>query len=336
VRRIAPDGTIGTVAGDGDTRFPPGPDPTDAPSAAVGFPAGLAAHGGGLLIADAEGQRLLFLRDGAISTLSGTGNEAPARADLRALDSPLLYPVSVLADGTGTILSEMGSGRLLRVGDDGTLAPRADGFAAPYGLARDVDGAILVADYGAGIVYRAGPDGREAALDLRPLPSPDDPPVNPPRPASVAVGRDGSLYVAAPDVGIVYRVTADGDVAPFLTPPLVSRPVGLCATPDSRLLIADEGLNRVASESLPYPSPEPGDGDGDGRVTVGDALLGLRHLVGSLPFHRRRFLALDVMPDGPGDRGDGSVTIQDVVRILRMAIGLAPSPVPESDGRPGE
>jgi sugar lactone lactonase YvrE len=293
---------------------------------AVAFPLALALDAQGeLWIADAQGQRL-FLRDanGGIANIAGTGDEEAATVGAYP-PADLLYPSGLLPSLDGVVLSEMGSGRLLKITEEGDVTSVAEGLFSPLGLARDVDDALLVADYGSGAVDRIKEGKIIDSVGLPSGRSEDDPnPINPPLPTSVAVGRDGSLYIAAPDTGTIYRLGSDGQLSTFLTAPDVSRPTGLAVTPDSRLLIADEGKNQALSVDLPAPAPLPGDADGNNRVDVSDALTGLNFLVGGETFNRRQFLALDVVPLGAGSTPPGNrrVTIQDVVRVLRLAVGL--------------
>ncbi len=315
VRRIPPGGLIVTVAGDGSAPM----DPTWN-RRQVGFPLALAAMGNGILIADGEGQRLLEWRDGAdLMAPAGDGQESAA---LRgpASATPLLYPAGLLRQEGSVLVSEMGTGRILRISDAGDLTMLASGFAAPYGLAADVDGALLVAEYGAGRVTRWTPKGRSVALEFS-SPGDEEPPRSRALPSSIVVARDGSLYVAAPDAGVVYRLPPNGPMEAFLAPPTVSRPTGLALDDGGRLLIADEGLNQVLAADLPGAAPLPGDVDDDGRLTVGDAVAALRLVTGLDPFNRRRFLAADLAPESaPGSSGDGRVTVSDVILLLRRVV----------------
>lgn len=68
------------------------------------------------------------------------------------------------------------------------------------------------------------------------------------------------------------------------------------------------------------PTEEPlrkGDADGDGAVTVQDAALLLRYIVGLETLLEERLTLLDV-------DGDGSITAADAARILQYVVGLIP------------
>lgn len=321
VRAVTPDGVIVTVAGDGNAPADPNWN-----GASLNFPTGLALDSlGRLWVADTEGQRLLRYTEGVgLERMAGTGHEFAATVTVEAAASPLLYPAGLLSEGESVLWSEMGADRVFRIPPASFFSVIAENIPGPTGLTRDVDGGILVAAFREGAVYRIRGGHAEVAAQL-PVPVVDEDPVlaTLPLSTSVAVGRDGSLYIAAPDVGVVYRQTPQGELLPFLARPNVMRPVGLWVTADSRLLIADEGRHQVLAEPLPFPAPSPGDLDEDGGVTVNDGVLALRLLVGLDPFHRRRFLASDVAPTiGNGVVGDHRITVEDVVRILRNAVGL--------------
>lgn len=320
VRAVDTNGIISLVAGDGAA-------PQDAfwNGTSLGFPAGLALDSADRLwIADAVGQRLLRLTPNGLERVAGTGQERAAALNTFPEETSLLYPIALLPQEGGVLLSEMGTDRILSISEGNPLALRAGGIPAPAGLARDVDGALLIAAFGDGSVYRVTEQGTETAVSL-PVPTLDGDPLLSvlPLPSSVAVGREGSLYIAVPDAATIYRLTPDGDLLPFLASPDVLRPVGLSITRDSRLLIADEGRHQVLSAPLPFPAPLPGDLDGDEAVTVNDGVMALRLAVGLAPFHRRRFLAADVAPRlAEGGAGDRRVNVEDVVLILRRSVGL--------------
>jgi hypothetical protein len=79
-----------------------------------------------------------------------------------------------------------------------------------------------------------------------------------------------------------------------------------------------------------YTDPIDGDGNDDGKLNTDDATLALRMVVGLEAVTPRRLRALDVFPkkDGKFMQGDGKVTVPDVLRLLRRAIGIEPDPFP--------
>jgi hypothetical protein len=119
VRRIAPDGTISTIAGNGEARFAGEGGPATAtgmtPQAIVALP------DGGALVTDPADARVLRIHpDGTLTTFAGTG--------------------AVGFDGDG------GPARAARL-------------TAPWGIARAVDGSVAVTDFGSQTVRTIAPDG---------------------------------------------------------------------------------------------------------------------------------------------------------------------------------
>ena len=79
-----------------------------------------------------------------------------------------------------------------------------------------------------------------------------------------------------------------------------------------------------------YTNPAAGDGNDDGKVDLADATLALQMVVGNISITPRRLRALDVFPpkEGATMNGDGRITVPDVLRILRRAIGEEGDPFP--------
>jgi hypothetical protein len=84
-----------------------------------------------------------------------------------------------------------------------------------------------------------------------------------------------------------------------------------------------------AGPTLPLPLRK-GDLNYDGSVDVGDAVIGLRIVVGEISPVPPGLLAQgDVAPKKPdGASGDGVIDVDDVIRILRRTVGLEPDPWP--------
>jgi hypothetical protein len=119
VRRIAPDGTITTIAGNGEAGFSGEGGPATAagmvPHAIVALP------DGGALVTDPRNARVLRIHpDGTLSTFAGTGTPG--------------------YDGDG------GPARQARL-------------TMPWGIARGADGSVVVADFGSQTVRRISPQG---------------------------------------------------------------------------------------------------------------------------------------------------------------------------------
>src|SRR5690242_1075645 len=130
VRKIAPDGTISTIAGDGfpGSRGDGGP----ALAARLNTPYGVAVDvAGNLFIADLGNNRVRRVSpDGVITTVPGTDK--------------LLAPRNVALDAAGTLyISEFGGHRVWRLRSDGVLESVAGngipGFAGDGGAARTAE-----------------------------------------------------------------------------------------------------------------------------------------------------------------------------------------------------
>ena len=181
IRRVAPDGTIATVAGTGVAAY--GGDGGPATAAAIAAPRGVAAlPDGGFLIPDTDNHRVRrVFPDGRIETVAGTGaagyggDGGPATAAL--LHRP--FEVAPLPDG-GFLVADAGNERIRHVGPNRTIATvagtGAQGFSGDGGPAtaaaldrpHDVvalpGGGFLVADTFNNRVRRVGRDGRIATV----------------------------------------------------------------------------------------------------------------------------------------------------------------------------
>jgi len=163
VRRIEPDGTVTTVAGNGTEGFSgdggPGVD------AAFDFPGGMAvAPDGALLITDSANNRLRRLApDGTITTVVGTGVRASTGDGGPATLAAINQPLGVAIDVDGAVLiAECRGNRVRRVGTNGVITTVAgtgtrgfsgDGgdatlatLACPLSAIDDGSGAVLIAD----------------------------------------------------------------------------------------------------------------------------------------------------------------------------------------------
>lgn len=193
VRRVAPDGTISTVAGNGQHGF--AGDGGPATAAQLNNPSGIAVTAdGGFLIADTTNARVRRVApDGRISTVAGNGKVGFAGDGGPATAAQLSGPsaVAVTPDG-GFLIADTYNNRIRRVSPDGTISTVAgngkfgsadDGDVAtaaeidvPTGVAMAADGGMLIATPGrsddpAGrrVRYVAPADPALLALALRPL-----------------------------------------------------------------------------------------------------------------------------------------------------------------------
>ena len=272
VRRIAPDGTIGTVVGAGTAGW--SGDGGPAIEAQLFSPSDVAVGGDGTLYVVDDGTNRVRKVDthGEISTIAGTGVAGDMGDGGPALTAALDIPWSIEVDGTrGLLISEEG-GSLRRISPAGTITTIAGGGADQPGdggpaTAADLndltgmtvasDGRILVTDFrdcrvraieldgtistvaGNGVCDRTGDGGPAAAASLL-------------YPADVAIGPDGSIYVlehCAQRCGWVRRIDPSGTITTFELDRQIINPLGLLIARD-QLFVADRDGAQIVRTSL--------------------------------------------------------------------------------------
>jgi uncharacterized protein (TIGR03437 family) len=173
VRRLAPNGVIHTLAGNGNMAF--SGDGTDATKVSLNLPTGVALDGAGnVYIADHGNNRVRMVTPaGAISTIAGNGNPGNGGNGFAATSAPLNSPQNIAVDSAGNVyIAEFGANDLRRVGTDGTIAAFAgtgaccysgDGGLAtaatlnsPWGIAVDSVGDVYFTDFGNNAVRAIG------------------------------------------------------------------------------------------------------------------------------------------------------------------------------------
>ena len=216
IRRVGRNGIITTVAGSGMTGF--SGDGGPATAAELAFPTGVAVGADGTLyIADWQNHRIRRVGpDGIITTAAGQGQGIPSGdggpATAAFMDSP--RGVAVAPDGTlfiaeyylirrvgpdGIITTVAGDGAANFLGDGGPATQAR--LAYPWSVAVAADGSLMIADYNNNRIRLVGSDGIIATItgngeygfvgDGGPATA-----ANLARPQAVAVGPDGSLYIA--------------------------------------------------------------------------------------------------------------------------------------------
>jgi sugar lactone lactonase YvrE len=170
VRKIAPDGTVSTIAGSGSQGFADGP----GASAQFNYPTGVAVDGvGNIIVADSDNHRVRKIApDSTVSTLAGSGRAG--FADGPGAAAQLNGPKGVAVDCEGNIIvADSCNNRVRKIAPNGTVSTLAgsgsQGFADgpgasaqfdyPTGVAVDCAGDIIVTDYGNHRVRKIAPNG---------------------------------------------------------------------------------------------------------------------------------------------------------------------------------
>lgn len=227
IRKIALDGTVSTIAGDGTPGF------TDGVGGQARFnaPRGIAVdQQGNLYVADTGNAAVRFINlGGQVSTLAGDGtigsSDSPARFDC---------PSGVAVNGSTVYvyLADKGNHRIRRLDSTGTVITLAgqdrgfaDGsptdarFAEPSGIAIDGSGNILVTDAINSLIRQVDPQ-------------------------LAANGAAGAVSTVAGS-GEWGNADGPGSVASFLTPR------GIAATSSSAIVVADTGNHTLRRLTLP-------------------------------------------------------------------------------------
>jgi len=326
VRRVDPSGTITTVAGNGTAGY--SGDGGPAPEAQLDHPEDVAiGPDGSLYIADTENHRVRRVGpDGTITTVAGNGEYAVPDCDLMydrcgdggpATAAQVPYPGGVAVGPDGSLyIATSYPGYLRRVGTNGIISTTVmlryvwQGQGVDWGP----NGDLYVSYYwGAGdYVYRVDQDGWLAPVagngescggtgweidqcgDGGPATQ-----ASFSAPEGVAVGPDGSLYVA--DVGN-YRVRRVGPVMPGFTGGEITIP----SRDGSQLYVFDgEGRHLRTVHALTgavlyqfgYDSAgclvQVEDGDGNVTIVERDASGNPTAIVG--PYGQRTAMSLDTL-----------------------------------------
>lgn len=235
IRRIAPDGAVTTLAGNGSPGYADG----IGRAAQFNGPVGIAVDDAGIVyVADTYNDRIRRIaQDGTVTTLAGTGKpnlfDGPGTA--AAFDTPSALAV----DHDGNLyIADTGNNAVRRLRPDGTVdtlalppeAERRPALRRPVGLAVTRDGYLYIVASAGGRILQMTPTG-----EFRPLEDTDHPlepngfgsdgtvQLNGPR--GIAVARDGSLVVADANAHRLHRLAPPraGEAAPVLARPPLQR-----------------------------------------------------------------------------------------------------------------
>ncbi len=230
-------------------------------------PGGVAAGAGGnVYIVETGGHRVRKMdRSGAITTLAGTGVAGFSGDGGPAALAQLASPYGVAADILGNVyMADLGNARVRRVGVDGSIVTVAGGgtfdpgpanegkpgvsmrLLAPRNLVADDQGDLYISDFAGHRVFRLSADGLLTTVAGTGVAgySGDGGPAAASQldfPAGLAMGFDGSLYIADSANHAVRRIS-NGAIRTFAKG---GTPVGLALDVLATLYVADAGTGTV-------------------------------------------------------------------------------------------
>ena len=245
VRQIDANGTVRTVAGNGEEGFTP--DGGAAVQAKLAGASGIALDAAGrLYIADTNNHRVRRVRaDGILETFAGTGEAGVDGLNGPASRAKLTAPRAVFVDSQGAvyIADNRRNGRLLRVDSAGVIRNAAPNvtFVSPQGVGATADGVLYVTEGGSGVVRRivrevasvfagngrfqfAGDGGPATAASLN-------------NPQGIASAPDGSIFFADSGNHRIRRIRPDGVIETVRTGTLRG-PVGLARDAAGNLYVS--------------------------------------------------------------------------------------------------
>ena len=231
IRRIWPDGTITTVAGNGAPGF--SGDGGPATAAAINNPRGVAAlSDGGFLIPDSNNHRVRRVwPNGTITTVAGTGAQGYSGDGGPATAAALSIPFAVSpTPGGGFLIVDIGNERIRKVATNGTITTVAGNGTSAF----------------------SGDGGPATAASLW-------------NPHNVAVLADGSFLIADTSNQRVRYVALDGKISTVAgtgssgfsgdggpaKAAMLNAPKGVAVTPAGDFLVADEQNSRVRFVGVP-------------------------------------------------------------------------------------
>ena len=224
IRKVTPAGAVTTVAGNGQPGYRDG----KGRAALFNGPVGVAVdRAGNVFVADTYNDRVRRIApDGLVTTVAGDG--VPGDLDGQAQAARFDTPAALVVDAAGSILvADSQNGAIRKVSREGVVTTVARApldaeqtlLRRPVSLALTHDGYLYVGDMARGRILQVSPAGELRGLtgigiDFHPG---DERAARFARPAGIALGPDGSLYVADALKRAVRKVARrEGAAAPQL------------------------------------------------------------------------------------------------------------------------
>ncbi|GAB4024554.1 NHL repeat-containing protein [Spirosoma gilvum] len=292
IRKIASDGTITTVAGNGEASF--SGDEGPATSAALNSPSGVAVDGpGNLFIVDQGNHRIRKVStDGTIRTIAGNGTADFGGDGGPAVSASLYLPSGVAVDGAGSVfIADVVNQRIRKVSIDGTISTIAgngtEGFSGdggpavsaslnlPFGVALDGSGNVYIADLGNRRIRKVSTDGNISTIagNGNFVFSGDGGAATAASftgPSGLFIDGQGNVFIADQANNRIRKVGVNGlissvagngsegfsgDGGPASSAAL-SHPTGIVRDGSGNLLIADQYNNRIRKVALPLATAD--------------------------------------------------------------------------------
>jgi len=259
IRRIAPNGIINTYAGGGNSTA----NGVPAATAAFNRPSALALDAqGNLYIAEEGGARVRKVTNGLINTVAGTGQPGFSGDTGIATGAQLAFPNGLAVDASGNLfIADHDNNRIRRVDSQGNINTVAgagdftgDGgpaiaarLAQPNGIAVDSQGSIYIADFGAEVVRKVTPDGLintfagtgQGGSSLIDNVAATSSILY--QPFSVAVDRQGNVYIADARNFAIRKVDTSGKITTLVDPSIAGHPTNVAVDSKGNVYFNSQG-----------------------------------------------------------------------------------------------
>ncbi|WP_229418134.1 NHL repeat-containing protein [Massilia sp. Root351] len=312
IRKVAPDGTVSTLAGNGAAGTADG----KGKDAQFNGPVGVAVGDDGVVyVADTYNDAIRRIApDGAVTTIAGSG--APGDADGPALNAGFDTPCALVLDGDGGLLiADTRNNAIRKLGKDGMVstvmrAPENNRQAVlrrPMALARTADGHLYIASGSQGRILQLTPQGELGGLlDIGQRVEPEygsDGKVQLYAPRGMALARNGSLVVSDAATFRIHRLSAATSADALPAPP---QPAAAAA--------GNSGSSGGAPQSAALAALPMGAAQAEGKGTDAGSGSGASLPRESAPARRAAPVTTMLWPVGPQDQPHEIVGVMGEVR----------------------